>query len=205
MPETPWGKRIREELSARDWATAQLALLSGVPESTISRILSGATKSTGMEIAVKLANALGLSLDELAGQPRARSAGPRGAAVGPVVLVPLVDVTLAAGQSSFSETGDTVAVDLELARSGHLIASKVSGDCMEPEILTGDIVIVDIADKEPKPGQIVAALLNDGSMVVKRYTRERGYPHLIDNQGLDYPISGAQVQGVVVSVVRRFR
>ena len=118
MPETPWGRRIREEMNRRGWDNAQLARMSGLSESTVSR---------------------------------------------------------------------------------------VSGDCMEPEIMSGDIVIVDLAAREPRPGQIVAALLRDGTMAVKRYERHRGYPRLVDNKGRVYPVDGAQIQGLVVSFIRRFR
>ena len=204
MAETPWGRRIREEMNRRGWDNAQLARMSGLSESTVSRVLSGSTRSPGIDAVRGVALAFGISIDELAGTAQ-RSNGPRSVDIGPVALVPLVDVVLAAGEPNFIEAGESIPMPMELAQGSRLIASRVSGDCMEPEIMSGDIVIVDLAAREPRPGQIVAALLRDGTMAVKRYERHRGYPRLVDNKGRVYPVDGAQIQGLVVSFIRRFR
>lgn len=57
-------KRLKEQ---KNLTTQQLADLSGLPASTISRILSGQTDSPGFQNVCDLVGAMGGSLDELAG------------------------------------------------------------------------------------------------------------------------------------------
>lgn len=49
---------------------------------------------------------------------------------------------------------------------------RVTGDSMQPKIEDGDLVLVDYS-KEPRPGNIVIALIN-GAAVVKKYLRQKG-------------------------------
>lgn len=55
-------RRIREEKSLSQY---QLALLSGIPQQTISSIESGARKNPGMETMYPIAKALGCRMDDL--------------------------------------------------------------------------------------------------------------------------------------------
>ncbi len=56
--------------------------------------------------------------------------------------------------------------------TGHRYVIRVTGDSMEPRIEDGDLVLVDYS-KEPRPGNIVIALIN-GAAVVKKYLRQKG-------------------------------
>lgn len=58
------GKRIREIRASKKWTQAYLAELSGVEPSNISHIERAATKLS-LPTLVKIANALGVTLDEL--------------------------------------------------------------------------------------------------------------------------------------------
>ena len=58
-----------------------------------------------------------------------------------------------------------------LAR-GNRYVIRVTGDSMEPRIEHGDLVLVDYT-KEPRPGNIVIALIN-GAAVVKKFLRQKG-------------------------------
>lgn len=57
-------KRMREE---RKLTTKQISELSGIPESTISRILSGQTDNPSFDTICALVRAMGGSLDEFTG------------------------------------------------------------------------------------------------------------------------------------------
>jgi|RhiMethySRZTD1v2_1073278.scaffolds.fasta_scaffold655966_3 transcriptional regulator with XRE-family HTH domain len=57
-------KRIREQ---RGWSPSELAERSGVPYETIYRVERGTHQEPRVSIAAKLARALGVSLDVLAG------------------------------------------------------------------------------------------------------------------------------------------
>jgi repressor LexA len=84
-------------------------------------------------------------------------------------------------------------------------ALQVRGDSMkDASIFDGDLVVVEPA-RLPRPGQIVAALM-DGESTLKRLVRVRGrwflkaenpaYPEL-------HPRSALDIQGVVRAVIRR--
>ena len=57
------GKKIAQLLAQKDWTKYRLSKLSGVDESTISRIVAGKMKP-GYDNLVKIANALGVSMAE---------------------------------------------------------------------------------------------------------------------------------------------
>lgn len=57
-------KRMKEE---RKLTTKQISELSGIPESTISRILSGQTDNPSFDTICSLVRAMGGSLDEFTG------------------------------------------------------------------------------------------------------------------------------------------
>ena len=57
-------KRMKEE---RKLTTKQISELSGIPESTISRILSGQTDNPSFDTICALVRAMGGSLDEFTG------------------------------------------------------------------------------------------------------------------------------------------
>ena len=64
-------KRMKEE---RKLTTKQISELSGIPESTISRILSGQTDNPSFDTICALVRAMGGSLDEFTGIPSSADA-----------------------------------------------------------------------------------------------------------------------------------
>jgi transcriptional regulator with XRE-family HTH domain len=63
----PFGDRLRHEREKRSWSTRQLARLAQVPHETISRVENHHQHMPSMPVAMRLARALGVSLDYLAG------------------------------------------------------------------------------------------------------------------------------------------
>lgn len=201
----PFGEVVTRELEKRGWKPAELARRSGLSPSYISRLQSGGIKSPTMDAARMIAMALGMTVDELGGVGGTAAEAPSTYMVGPVVLVPVVNITLAAGQAAFGETNETEPVPARLAPGRRLVAAKVIGDCMEPEIRAGDVAVVDLSDRTPRSGDLVAVLMEDGGMVIKRFRRDDAGPLLVDNKGGEYRPNGAKVQGVVVHVGRSYR
>lgn len=99
-----------------------------------------------------------------------------------------------------------IAVDfraLGLAPSSQPFALRVRGDSMTgAHICDGDLVILE--QREPKPRDVVAALI-DGESTLKRLVVERGKPFL-RAENPDYPdlipLRELTVQGVMVGLVR---
>jgi transcriptional regulator with XRE-family HTH domain len=63
-----FGDRMRRERESRGWTQKQFAEKAGVPQETISRLETGKHRGPHIDVAVKLAKALKVSLDYLAGR-----------------------------------------------------------------------------------------------------------------------------------------
>ncbi|HTL68366.1 MAG TPA: transcriptional repressor LexA [Lacunisphaera sp.] len=89
-------------------------------------------------------------------------------------------------------------------RPGHFWFLRVKGDSMNGAgILDGDLVA--LVRREPRPGEIIAALVDETTSTLKRFVRERGRT-LLRAENPRYPdLAPAQLecQGVAVGVIRR--
>jgi repressor LexA len=107
------------------------------------------------------------------------------------------------------EPEETVAIDpavfgVRKARPGYFWFLRVMGDSMTgARIFDGDLVA--LVRRDPRPGDIIAALVDETTTTLKRYVRERGrtllraanprYPDIVPQR--------LESQGVVVGVLRR--
>jgi transcriptional regulator with XRE-family HTH domain len=66
--------QIKAEMAARNWKQSDLATAAGIPTSTLHRYLSGA-RDIPLPVFADIANALGLSMIELAQRAERRLAG----------------------------------------------------------------------------------------------------------------------------------
>ncbi len=84
---------------------------------------------------------------------------------------------------------------------------RVRGDSMiEDHIADGDMVIAE-QRTTARDGEIVVALLEDGSATLKRFYRENGRVRLQPANGSMQPIyidGDLKIQGVVIGVLRRY-
>jgi repressor LexA len=98
-----------------------------------------------------------------------------------------------------------IPTTLGISNPGRAFAVRVRGDSMvDAGIFSGDIVVLE--NKEAKPGDIVAALV-DGENTLKRLVKDNGRVYL-KAENKDYPdiepMEKLDIQGVVVSVLRTF-
>ena len=200
-----FAQAVTREREKRDWSKGELARRSGVSSSYLVRLESGQIQSPTVDQANLIAAAFEMTPDELVGAAsRTVSESRAPYAYGSVALVPLVNISLAAGQTVYGETRESVPVPAELLPGKTLVAARVTGDCMEPEVKPGDSAIVDVANRSPRPGQLVAVLTEDGSMQIKRFERDESGALLLDNKGGSYRPNGAKIQGVIVYVGRAY-
>jgi len=85
-------------------------------------------------------------------------------------------------------------------------ALRVQGDSMiDAHILDGDLVVLERRD--PKPGDIVAALVDETNTTLKRLVRANGRPVLraANKRYKDIVPERLESQGVVVGVIRRVK
>ena len=98
------------------------------------------------------------------------------------------------------------AASLGVAQGRRVFALKVRGDSMiGADISDGDLVILE--NREPRPGAVVAALI-DGETTLKRYLLRRGHAYLqAENPRFPdlLPARELIIQGVVVALIRKFR
>ncbi len=99
-------------------------------------------------------------------------------------------------------------IDLgEFFRGKGMYALEVSGDSMiEAQIADGDYVVVK-KQKTAQPGQIVVAITDEGETTLKYWHPEKKRVRLQPANSTMEPIycSNAQVEGVVVGVVRKLK
>lgn len=122
--------------------------------------------------------------------------------------VPLAG-TIAAGRPIDAvETDEYLEIESSYADSG-CFALKIKGDSMiEDGIHDGDFVIVK-PQPSPRNGEIVVAVLGDGTATLKRIYKEKGGFRLQPANSEMKPIildrsEDLQVQGVVVGLFRKF-
>ena len=94
------------------------------------------------------------------------------------------------------------------SRRGASFVLQVRGDSMiDEQIRDGDFVIVE-PHTEPKEGQTVVALLEDGEVTLKQFYKEGGrirlQPANKDYEPLYVPADKLTVQGVVVGILRKY-
>ncbi|HOF19330.1 MAG TPA: transcriptional repressor LexA [Phycisphaerae bacterium] len=102
---------------------------------------------------------------------------------------------------------DREALDLEemFEAPGERFALRVAGDSMiDEQIRDGDFVVCE-RRSEPRNGETVVALLDDGDATLKKFYRERGRIRLQPANAKYQPIyaESVNVQGVVIGVIRR--
>ena len=118
---------------------------------------------------------------------------------------------IAAGFAATVEQENDGIVSIDAASAGvakgrRVFALKVRGDSMTGAgINDGDLVILE--NREPRPGAIVAALI-DGETTLKRYLHRHGRPYLqAENPRFPdlLPVRELIIQGVMVALIRKFR
>ena len=107
--------------------------------------------------------------------------------------------------SEAPETLRFIPTTLGISNPNRAFAVRVRGDSMiDAGIFSGDIVVLE--NKEARPGDIVAALI-DGENTLKRLIKENGRVYL-KAENARYPklepVEKLEIQGVVVSILRTY-
>lgn len=189
---------IAETIRERETSVPQVAAKAGIPTSTMYRIVRGQTKRISADQIERIADALDVPQSRLTG----RAIAEEGASYEPVVAIPVIDQEVSA-----SLRGGVVVEHVYLPadavpenRRRNTIALRVRGDCLAPDIVNGDTVIVD-TELSPESGNPVVATI-EGALHVKRLKLLRsGRWMLVSNEG-EMPVEPFQIDGVVVGLYR---
>ena len=119
--------------------------------------------------------------------------------------VPLLGAIAAGRPIEAIRTAETIDIPRDMMGK-NVFALKVRGDSMlDDGILDGDYVIIEKTD-EPRNGEIVVALIEDQSVTLKRYYKEKDRVRLEPRNAAYKPIYSDKVivQGRVKGVIRKF-
>ncbi|MFN3288307.1 MAG: XRE family transcriptional regulator [Sphingomonadaceae bacterium] len=168
-PPEPMIRRLRQ-LVAQAGSQVEVAGRAGMPRATLQSILKG-DSDPGFTRIARLADALGVSLDQLAfGEDGAdRHDGP---SPGDIALVPYWDLAISAGDGRDLFEGPPAKwmpfrrdfISRRFGGAERLAMLRVEGDSMEPELRGGDVVMIDRAQREPREG-LFAVRLGDQAMI----------------------------------------
>jgi SOS-response transcriptional repressor LexA len=167
----------------------ELQRVTGVPQPTIHRILTGESTDPRTKTLQPLADFFGISVSDL--RDRELSAAP-GAAVPPAFdenvkpapmgtrPIPVISAVQAGAlrdMDSPYEPGDGYAIEYtdDMGLSRWTFALDIEGQSMMPEFRPGDRVIVD-PEVSPNPGDFVVARNTSDQATFKKY-RPRGIDH----------------------------
>ncbi|RJO59473.1 transcriptional repressor LexA, partial [Candidatus Parcubacteria bacterium] len=143
-------------------------------------------------------NARGIEILEAEDKPEFESAS---------MLLPLVG-TIAAGSpiEAIEDRQDMIPVPPNLVGKKNAYILKVRGDSMVESLVgDGDMVVVE-KTQLAKDGDMVVALLDDGSATLKKFFRKKNFIRLQPANANYQPIDvkNVTIQGRVIGVIRRY-
>ena len=166
VQQRAFARRLRERREELGLHKQLLAERTGLSLTTIQQYENGQLPK-GLH-ALRLARALGCSLDWLLAGRGEVGNGLYDTPEARLVMVPLAEARLSAGTGSLETDGDVLrhyAFRWDfLRRKGNpsqMVLLRVSGDSMQPRILHNDVVLVDQSQREPVPGRIYAVGVED--------------------------------------------
>jgi transcriptional regulator with XRE-family HTH domain len=200
------GSTVRKLRKAAGLTQEELGDNVGVDRSYISQIETGVQAIPSMGVLRALARELHAVFGELLndalgadGRILIPSSSPIPGMTSAVSIQVVSEVSAGGG---FMPSEEWIAISPPGTASRHIVAFRVRGDCMGPQIAHGDYVVVDL-EREWRDDDIVLARI-DGDILVKRaFAEDRhvrlhpdalGYSDVLDQ--------GTDVLGVVVLVVK---
>ncbi len=161
----------RVKLAMRGESQRVFAKRAGISEGTLRNVLSGGNPN--IETLLRISNAAGMNLTILMGDNNDLSDADQEEAG--YCHIPLYDVQASAGHGSYIDDEkviDSLAfkkswINANFSSPESLALISVTGDSMEPTLSDGDVVLVDLSDKQlDKDG--VFAIQMDGNCYIKR-------------------------------------
>lgn len=172
-------QRLKDLRKHHHLSQIELADITGIPAGTLATWESGRVQDIGAEKLRKLAPAYGMTPESLSkylrgesdldstasSQPELYQAG--GVQTMRLALVQVADVTIHAGLEAWRTVG-SYSVPEELAVGRDVVMVRVVGDCMEPEIQAGDMVLIDRGQLSPRTGAMASRRLTLRSLRMVR-------------------------------------
>lgn len=211
MEET-LGEKIRRMREARGWSQEQLGKRSGLTRGHIATMEHRKAKATGIAALRRLAEAFGVPVGVLSEDAGRLTDGPdeeryetaedileRLKLAQPVTIPVYTEFPVHAGMVREAPAEYVYRPPSTSARKT-TEAYRMHGKSMEPEVQSGDILIVD-RSVTPNPGDIVMCLI-DGNLRVGKLQDRDGNLWLSNNDE-SVSLTDCQVSAVVLEINRR--
>lgn len=209
--EQTLGDWLRSNMARYRGTTVALAAKLGISHTTVSRWNSG-KRLPSARLCYKLAEVFHANPDyvlALVGHisPAPQTATPR--SFREVQLEYLarqpIEVPVYEGVSAREDRVADYSYLDPLRRAGRRISGlRVHGAAMAPDLLEGDVVFTD-RDLVPRSGDLVVAHRGD-EVLVRRYLQADDRPYLLAvGTGVRTSLEDAPIQGVIITLLRRFR
>ncbi len=172
------GGRIRQIIAESGLTRPQFCAAVGVAKSTLANYLSGRRVPDCLFL-LRLVQRFGVNAEWLLTGEKPvfrngfsrRMSFPGGEVVQLPVVSPALERDFAGLDDLLRNAGDSFAFNFTwLARQGgveHMFVTSVAGDCMEPLLKGGDLLLVDSSRRDLRPGGIHVLALG-GGLVVRR-------------------------------------
>jgi SOS-response transcriptional repressor LexA len=201
VTDETFGGMVRQVLTARGHSIAWLADAIGKDDATVRSYIT-ARRPVPLDIVLAICDALGVypvPYMAAAGYPPTVGRAALAIAPGATLLVPIVgDVPADPKRAPMHDAAPTIPYlpYSPSARAENLVALRVVGECLSPEVQPDDYVIVD-RSLEPVDGRLGVVLV-DGAYTLKRVRRVGAGWSLESNVGELVPLEAAEWYGRVV-------
>ena len=193
--------RLRALASARGDSLAALSAMIGRNAAYLQQFVTrGSPRSLAREDRKRLANYFGVHEVELGAER-----GTEGFAI------PRLDVAASAGPGTYVDDEIVIgadSIDPALAKrlglsDGHAGIIRIRGTSMEPGLVDGDMIVVDLASRTPGPRGGIYVIRAEGATMVKRVRREPGGLVATSDNADAPPVGGViELVGKVVWLMR---
>lgn len=203
------GERLVSLRDAKDWTQYKLADLAGMGQTQLAKIEKGETANPGLDVLVRLAEALGVSIDTLAGRDEGEDLPPAGRDHDAARAVHTIEVPIMAivpgghPAEPIEDTGETYPLLHHLAGPGRWVI-KITGSSMHPTYWDGDLVLCQRYTKRAIPEGKVCVVRFEGESTVKRVYRRKGKGLLLEPDNREHrPIEADSEDISIIAEVLR--
>lgn len=170
----------------------ELADKVGVSEGTISRWESGEIQNMRRDKVLKLSSALNLEPGDIMGWNNKIKS----------IRIPVIGMVHAGVPTdAIEDIIEWEEITSDIASKGEILALKVSGDCMEPKISEGDVIIV-LAQSDCESGDIAVVMVNSHEAILRKIKKfENGSINLVPTNP-NYPVNRFSREDIINLPVR---
>lgn len=170
----------------------ELADKVGVSEGTISRWESGEIQNMRRDKVLKLSSALNLEPGDIMGWNNKIKS----------IRIPVIGMVHAGVPAdAIEDIIEWEEITSDISSKGEILALKVSGDCMEPKISEGDVIIV-LAQSDCESGDIAVVMVNSHEAILRKIKKfENGSINLVPTNP-NYPVNRFSREDIINLPVR---